>query len=581
MKKLLVYLRGYRKEAVLGPLFKLFEALLELLVPLVIATIVDHGIGGGDGGYVWRMSLLLVLIGVVGLFFSITAQYFAARASVGFASRLRQALFAHIGKLSYTELDGLGNATMITRLTSDMNQVQSGLNLTLRLLLRSPFVVFGAMAMAFTVDTTSAVTFVAVIPALSFVVFGIMLLCIPLYKKVQARLDGVLLQVRENLEGTRVIRAFCREGAEETEFSSRNATLTRVQLFVGRISALLNPLTYVLINGGIVALLYCGALRVDSGALSTGSVIALYNYMSQILVELVKLANLMITMTKSVACGNRIAAVLEIPAGVAEGDTLPAPVPGSPAVEFRHASLVYRGASGCAVKDADFRAMPGETIGIIGGTGSGKSSLVGMILRAYDASEGEVLVFGHPVEDYPLAPLRAMVGLVPQKAQLFSGSIRFNLQMGKREASDEELWAALCAAQAEDFVRAKPGGLDFTVEAGGRNLSGGQRQRLTIARALVRQPKILILDDSASALDFATDAALRRSLRELSYHPTVFVVSQRTSSIAGADRIVVMDEGKVVGLGRQDELLQTCAVYREIYDSQYKKEEGEHGKNEK
>lgn len=581
MKKLLVYLRGYRKEAVLGPLFKLFEALLELLVPLVIATIVDRGIGGGDGGYVWRMSLLLVLIGVVGLFFSITAQYFAARASVGFVSRLRQALFAHIGKLSYTELDGLGNATMMTRLTSDMNQVQSGLNLTLRLLLRSPFVVFGAMAMAFTVDTTSAVTFVAVIPALSFVVFGIMLLCIPLYKKVQARLDGVLLQVRENLEGTRVIRAFCREGAEETEFSSRNATLTRVQLFVGRISALLNPLTYVLINGGIVALLYCGALRVDSGALSTGSVIALYNYMSQILVELVKLANLIITMTRSVACGNRIAAVLEIPAGVAEGDTLPAPVPGSPAVEFRHASLVYRGASGCAVKDADFRAMPGETIGIIGGTGSGKSSLVGMILRAYDASEGEVLVFGHPVEDYLLAPLRAMVGLVPQKAQLFSGSIRFNLQMGKREASDEELWAALCAAQAEDFVRAKPGGLDFTVEAGGRNLSGGQRQRLTIARALVRQPKILILDDSASALDFATDAALRRSLRELSYHPTVFVVSQRTSSIAGADRIVVMDEGKVVGLGRQDELLQTCAVYREIYDSQYKKEEGEHGKNEK
>lgn len=579
MKKLLIYLRGYRKEAVLGPLFKLFEALLELLVPLVIAAIVDRGIGGGDGGYVWRMSLLLVLIGVVGLFFSITAQYFAARASVGFVSRLRQALFAHIGKLSYTELDGLGNATMITRLTSDMNQVQSGLNLTLRLLLRSPFVVFGAMVMAFTVDTTSAVTFVAVIPALSFVVFGIMLLCIPLYKKVQARLDGVLLQVRENLEGARVIRAFCREGSEETEFSSRNATLTRVQLFVGRISALLNPLTYVLINGGIVALLYCGALRVDSGALSTGSVIALYNYMSQILVELVKLANLIITMTKSVACGNRIAAVLEIPTGVAEGDTLPAPIPGAPAVEFCHASLIYRGASGCAVKDADFRAMPGETIGIIGGTGSGKSSLVGMILRAYDASEGEVLVFGHPVADYPLAPLRAMVGLVPQRAQLFSGSIRSNLQMGKREASDEELWAALRAAQAEDFVRAKPGGLDFTVEAGGRNLSGGQRQRLTIARALVRQPKILILDDSASALDFATDAALRRSLRELSYHPTVFVVSQRTSSIAGADRIVVMDEGKIVGLGRQEELLQTCAVYREIYDSQYKKEEGEHGKN--
>lgn len=573
MKKLFVYFRGYRRDGVLGPLFKLLEALFELFVPLVVAAMIDNGIAAGDYAYIGRMSLLLAALGVVGLVFSITAQYFAARAAVGFTTRLRHALFAHIGRLSYTELDGLGTSTMLTRLTSDMNQVQSGLNLTLRLLLRSPFVVFGAMIMAFTIDVPSALVFAVAIPALSLVVFGIMLLCIPLYKKVQTRLDGVTGHTRENISGARVIRAFCREEQEVADFHRRNEALTAVQERVGRLSAALNPLTYVLINAAIMVLLYTGAVRVDAGLLTAGQVVALYNYMSQILVELIKLANLIINMTKSVACANRIAAVLDLPTGMPEGESVPAPVPGAPAVSFRDVSLSYRGASGAALDGVTFDAMPGETIGVIGGTGSGKSSLVGLILRAYDVSAGSVSLDGNDVRDYPLAALRERVGLVPQKAELFHGSIRENLLFGCRTADDERLQEALSAAQAADFVAEKPGGLDFVVEAHGRNLSGGQRQRLTIARALVRRPDVLILDDSASALDFATDAALRRALRELPYHPTVFVVSQRTSSLAHADRIIVLDEGRPVGVGTHAELLENCPVYREIYDSQYKKEE--------
>lgn len=579
MKKLFVHLRPYTKESILGPLFKLFEALLELFVPLVVAAIVDHGIATGDRGYILRAALLLVLIGFVGLGFSVTAQYFAARASVGFVARVRHALFAHIGRLSYAEMDALGTSTMITRMTSDMNQVQTGLNLTLRLLLRSPFVVFGAMIMAFTIDVPAALTFVAVIPALSVVVFGIMLLCIPLYKKVQGKLDRVLLLVRENLGGARVLRAFCREEAEKEAFTEANEELTVVQRRVGRISALLNPLTYVLINAAVIWLIYTGAVRVELGILTQGMVIALYNYMSQILVELIKLANLIITMTKSVACGNRIAAVLDIPTGMAEGESIPAPVPGAPAVEFCHASLAYRGAAGNALTDAHFAVHRGETVGIIGGTGSGKSSLVGLIYRAYDATEGEVRVDGHPVTAYPLPALREKVGVVPQKAQLFRGSIRDNMRVGKKNATDEEIRTALAAACAADFVAEKEWGLDHMIEAGGKNLSGGQRQRLTIARALLRQPDILILDDSASALDFATDAALRRSLRELVGAPAIFIVSQRTSSIRHADRIVVLEEGRTVGLGTHEELLENCSVYREIYDSQYKKEGENHGRS--
>lgn len=575
MKKLLKYLRPYRKESILGPLFKLAEALLELLVPLAVAAIIDRGIRAGNYGYVFGMAGLLVLFGAVGLAFSVTAQYFAARAAVGFTARVRHALFSHIGRLSHTELDALGQSTMITRMTSDMNQIQNGLNLTLRLLLRSPFVVFGAMIMAFTVDPTSALIFVAVIPALSIVVFGVMLLSIPLYKKVQARLDGVTLSVRENLAGARVIRAFCREESEVSDFAEKNKVLSRTQRVAGRISALLNPLTFVLINLAIVYLIYTGAIRVEAGILTQGMVIALYNYMSQILVELIKLASLIITMTKSVACARRVSAVLDLPAGMQEGEGDLSPMPGAPAVSFAGATLSYRGAGAPAVIDATFHTMPGEVVGIIGGTGSGKSSLVAMIPRAYDANEGSVSVFGHDVREYSLAALRKKIGIVPQNVQLFRGSIRDNIKVGKKDATDEEIWAALAVAQAADFVREKEGGLDFLLEAGGKNLSGGQCQRLTIARALVRKPAILILDDSTSALDFATDAALRRALREEAGDATVFLVSQRTSSIRHADRIVVLDDGEIVGLGRHDDLLLSCPVYREIYDSQYKKEDVE------
>ncbi len=572
MRKLFVHLRPYLKETVLSPLFKMIEAIFELLVPLAVASIIDRGIGEGDTPWLFWMFGVLLLLGLLGLGFSITAQYFAARAAVGFSARLRAVLYAHIGRLSHTELDTLGQSTVITRLTSDMNQVQTGVNLTLRLLLRSPFVVFGAMAMAFLVDAPSAVTFLALIPALMAVVFAIMLITIPLYKKVQGKLDSVLLLVRENLRGARVIRAFGQEDEEKEAFDIRNGELVAAQRGVGRISALMNPLTYVLLNAAVIWLLYIGAIRVDAGLITCGTVIALYNYMSQILVELIKFASLVITVTRSVASAHRVQAVLDIDTAREEGTVVPAPVAGAPAVEFRHASLTYRGASGPAVSDAHFHALRGETVGIIGGTGSGKSSLVSLILRAYDASEGEVLLNGQNVRAYPLTALREKIGLVPQKAQLFRGTLRDNMKVGKKTATDEEIWAALEDAQAADFVREKEGGLDFFLEAGGRNLSGGQRQRLTIARALVRQPEVLILDDSSSALDYATDAALRASIRALPYHPTVFVVSQRTASLSHADRIAVLDDGQVVGLGTHGQLLESCPVYREIYDSQYKKE---------
>ena len=578
MRKLLKYMKGYYRECVLSPLFKLFEALLELFVPLVVAQIIDVGIGNGDTGYILRMCIFMALLGLVGFGFSVTAQYFAARAAVGFSTRVRSALFRHVLRLSPTELDTLGGSTVITRLTSDMNQVQNGVNMTLRLLLRSPFVVFGAMIMAFTIDIPSALIFAVIIPLLAVVVFAIMFVTVPLYRRVQARLDRVLRLTRENLAGARVIRAFGREDEERELFSESNAELTAAQTRVGRISALMNPLTFVLINAAILYLIYTGALRVDAGVLTQGAVIALYNYMSQILVELVKLANLIILMTKSVACGRRVAAVLDVPAGMPEGKTAPAPVAGAPTLALRDVSLTYRGAAAPALQGVDLVADRGEVIGIIGGTGSGKSTLINLLWRAYDATEGEILFDGQPLASYPIADLRASIGLVPQKAELFRGTIRDNLRYGNADATDEELWAALESAQAADFVREKEGGLDFRCEAGGRNLSGGQRQRLTVARALCRRPRVLILDDSASALDFATDAALRRSLRELDYSPTVFIVSQRTSSIRHADRILVLDDGQVVGQGIHDSLLGDCAVYREIYDSQYKKEDATDGK---
>lgn len=572
MFKLLGYMKSYKKEAVLGPLFKLLEALLELLVPLVIAAVIDTGIAGNDRSYVIRMCLLLVGLGVVGLVFSITAQYFAAKASVGFVSRLRHALFAHIQSLSYTELDTLGTSTLITRMTSDMNQVQSGVNLTLRLLLRSPFVVFGAMIMAFTIDVKAALIFAVTIPVLSVVVFGIMLWCIPLYKRVQRKLDGVLSATRENLTGVRVIRAFCKEEEQISRFDSCNQDLTRTQKYVGRISALMNPVTFVLINLAIIWLVYTGALRVEAGLISQGAVVALYNYMSQILVELIKLANLIINITKSVACGNRIQSVFEIQSTLAEADHAPQPVSSPYAVEFSHVSLRYANAGGDALTDISFAARPGETIGVIGSTGSGKSSLVNLIPRFYDATCGQMLVDGVNVKEYPLDDLRSRIGVVPQKAVLFKGTIRDNLRWGNPDATDAELLEAVQTAQAGE-VLAQKGGLDFELEQGGKNLSGGQKQRFTIARALVKHPRILILDDSASALDFATDAALRKAIREMPGNPTVFIVSQRTSSLQHADQILVLEDGAVVGAGTHEQLLESCEVYQEIYQSQFRKED--------
>ena len=567
MKKLLVYLKDYIRESILGPLFKLLEALFELFVPLVIAAIIDTGIENGDTGYIIKMCLILVLLGFVGLAFSITAQYFAAKASVGFVSKIRHVLFGHIQSLSYSELDQIGTSTLITRMTSDMNQVQNGMNLALRLLLRSPFVVFGAMIMAFTIDVPSAMIFVYVTIVLLIVVFGIMLGSIPLYKKVQQKLDAVMTVTRENLTGVRVIRAFCNEDEETDDFINKNNELTASQKFVGKISALMNPVTYVIINLAIIWLIHTGAVSVNEGILTQGAVVALYNYMSQILVELIKLANLIINITKSIACGNRIQAVLDIKPDLESGNSSC----NEGSVEFDHVNLRYKNAGADSLSDITFTAAKGETIGIIGGTGSGKSSLVNLIPRFYDAASGEVKVGGVNVKDMDVEQLREKIGVVPQKAVLFHGTIRENMQWGVTNASDDEIMEAIEAAQGLDVIKAK-GGLDCEIEQGGKNLSGGQRQRLTIARALVKKPEILILDDSASALDFATDAALRKSLRELDYHPTVFIVSQRTSSIQHADRIIVLDDGAAVGIGTHDELMKSCSVYQEIYNSQFKKE---------
>jgi ABC-type multidrug transport system fused ATPase/permease subunit len=572
VKKLWKYMRDYRREGILAPLFKLLEASLELFVPLVMAQIIDTGIANGDGGFILSRCGILAVLAAVGLVCSITAQYFAAKASVGFAAKLRSTLFKHIQSLSYSKLDTQGTGTLIARITGDINQVQSGMNLALRLLLRSPFVVFGAMIMAFTIDVKAALVFVVTIPLLSIVVFGIMLWSIPMYKKVQARLDKVLGITRENLSGVRVIRAFCKEDEERREFGERNAALTKLQLIVGRVSAAMNPATYIMINLGIAVLIYVGALRVDSGILTQGQVVALYNYMSQILVELVKLASLIITITKALACAGRVSAVLDVESDMHGADTEPREIDTDEEVRFENVEFGYATGGEPALSGISFSVKKGETMGIIGGTGSGKSSLVSLIPRFYDATGGHVYIKENDVKDYPLGALREMVGMVPQKAVLFKGTIRENLRWGSADATEEEMERALSDAQALEIVKAKPEGLDSPVAQNGKNLSGGQRQRLTIARALIKKPEILILDDSASALDYATDLALRRSLAALSYKPTVFIVSQRASSILHADKIAVLDEGKMVGLGTHDELMQTCPVYREIYYSQYEQE---------
>ena len=572
MKKLWKYMRDYRREGILAPLFKLLEASLELLVPLVMAQIIDTGIANGDRGFILSRCGILAALAAVGLVCSITAQYFAAKASVGFAAKLRNTLFKHIQSLSYSKLDTQGTGTLIARITGDINQVQSGMNLALRLLLRSPFVVFGAMIMAFTIDVKAALVFVVTIPLLSIVVFGLMLWSIPMYKKVQARLDKVLGITRENLSGVRVIRAFCKEDEERREFGECNAALTKLQLIVGRVSAAMNPATYIMINLGIAVLIYVGALRVDSGILTQGQVVALYNYMSQILVELVKLASLIITITKALACAGRVSAALDVESDMHGADTMPKEIDTDEEVRFENVEFGYATGGEPALSGISFSVKKGETMGIIGGTGSGKSSLVSLIPRFYDATGGHVYIKGNEVKDYPLGALREMVGMVPQKAVLFKGTIRENLRWGNADATGEEMERALSDAQALEIVKAKPEGLDSPVAQNGKNLSGGQRQRLTIARALIKKPEILILDDSASALDYATDLALRRSLAALSYKPTVFIVSQRASSILHADKIAVLDEGKMVGLGTHDELMQTCPVYREIYYSQYEQE---------
>ncbi|MBQ8689381.1 MAG: ABC transporter ATP-binding protein [Clostridia bacterium] len=571
MKKLLKYIRGYIPEAIFGPILKLCEATLELIVPLIIAAIIDGGINKGDTGYAVRMSLWLLLLGAAGLAFSVTAQYFSAKAAVGFVTKMRSALFAHIGTLSYSEIDKLGPSTMITRMTSDSNQVQTGINLTLRLLLRSPFVVFGAMIMAFTIDSGTAGIFAITIGALSVVVFGIMLISIPLYKKVQSGVDGVVVKTRENLSGARVIRAFCKEDSEQADFRKRSNQLSSSQKFVGRISALMNPVTYIIINVAIVVLIYTGAIEVDSGDLTNGQVVALYNYMSQILVELIKLASLIITITKSVASAGRISSVFDIQSSINEGTEEQIPENSEYAVEFDGVSLVYGGAGDASLSDISFKVKRGETVGIIGGTGSGKSSLVNLIPRFYDATEGSVSLFGINVKNYTEDTLRDAIGIVPQTAVLFAGTIRDNMRFGNEDATDEQIWRALEIAQAADVVRDK-GGLDARVEQGGKNLSGGQRQRLTIARAIVKSPDILILDDSASALDFATDAALRSAIRSMDGDTTVFIVSQRAAGVMYADRIIVLDDGEASGIGRHEELIKDNSVYREIYASQFKEE---------
>ena len=570
MKRILKYMRGYGKECVLGPLFKLLEASFELLIPLVVAKIVDVGIGNRDQGYIVKMVLVMALLGVIGLVCAVTAQYFAARAAVGFAARLRHAVMEHLLGLSYTEIDTVGTSTMVTRMTSDVNQVQNGVNLTLRLLLRSPFVVFGAMIMAFTIDAKAASVFAGVIPVLCLVVFGIMLITMPMYRRVQGKLDAVTSATRQNLAGVRVLRAFCKEEAEVASFENQTDELTRHQLSAGRISALMNPVTYVVINTAVVLLIYVGAVRVDAGILTQGQVVALYNYMSQILVELIKMASLIITMTKAAACGNRIGTVLELESSQKDGDVVVQTLRGK--VEFRDVTARYAGAGDASLENISFTAEPGQTIGIIGGTGSGKTTLVNLITRFYDAAEGKVLVDGVDVNTLQLESLRNQVGVVPQKAVLFKGTVRENLKWGKEDATDEELMEALDLAQAREVVESKDGGLDAMVEQGGTNFSGGQRQRLTIARALVRKPGVLILDDSASALDYATDARLRMAIRTMEQPPTTFIVSQRAASVLYADKILVLDDGRLVGQGKHDELLENCPVYQEVYYSQFPRE---------
>lgn len=601
MKSLLKYLKGYKKESILAPLFKMLEASFELLVPLVMAAVIDKGIEGNNKSYIVSMCFIMILLGLIGFVCSITAQYFAAKAATGFARKLRYEMFSHIQKLSYSKLDTAGTATLITRMTSDVNQVQSGVNMFLRLFLRSPFIVIGAMVMAFYVDVKAAVVFAVAIPALSLVVFGIIFANIPLYKKVQNGLDKVLLITRENLNGIRVIRAFNREAEEIEDFDEKNIALTKIQLFAGRISALLNPITYVIINFALVILLYKGAVRVDTGYITQGDVIALISYMSQILIELVKLANLIVTLTKAAACASRIQGVMEIPEGMetegmetegerkegaeketgeeqdeqgrmTESSNIEKTMENDEAVRFDHVGFTYEGAGGEVLTDMDFSVKKGETVGIIGGTGSGKSTLVQLIPRFYDANTGSVYVDGKEVREYEIEELRDKIGMVPQKVALFKGTIRDNILFGRKDATDEMIEEAIDVACAKEFIEAKEGGLSAKVEQGGRNLSGGQKQRLTIARALVRRPKILILDDSCSALDYATDAALRAGIKKLSYHPTVFIVSQRTASIQYADKIIVLDDGEIAGMGNHEELLKTCQVYQEIYDSQYKKE---------
>lgn len=572
LKKLLVYIRDFRLECVLAPLFKLLEASFELIVPLIMAAIIDRGIPSGDTGFIVRMCLWLVALGGVGLLSSVTAQYFSAKAAIGFSAKLRHVLMAHIQTLSYTELDTVGTSTLITRMNSDINQVQTGVNMCLRLLLRSPFVVFGAMVMAFTIDTKCALIFAGVIAVLCVIVFSIMLATIPMYRRVQGQLDSVTATTRENLTGVRVVRAFCKEDAERAKFERKLQLLTRMQLAVGRISAMMNPATYVVINAAVIVLIHTGAVRVQMGALSQGQVVALYNYMSQILVELIKMANLIITLTKAAACGDRVAAVLAIRSTQKDGEKTPTIDAPRGSVVFDGVSMRYSGAGAESVSGVSFTAAPGATIGVIGGTGSGKSTLVNLIPRFYDVTSGRVLVDGMDVRDIRKDELRRRIGVVPQKAMLFKGTIRSNLLWGNADATEADLRDALKVAQALDVVSAKSQGLDEPVEQGGRNFSGGQRQRLTIARALVRKPEILILDDSASALDYATDAHLRRAIRQMENPPTTFIVSQRAASVRFADRIIVLDDGRVAGMGTHDELLAACPVYQEIYASQFKKE---------
>ncbi len=574
-----MYLKDYKKESILAPLFKLLEAFFELMVPLVMANIIDYGISNRNMGYIGKMGLLLLLLGVVGLASSITAQFFAAKAAVGVSTKLRQALFDHIEDLSFTDIDKAGTSTMITRMTSDVNQVQSGINMTLRLFLRSPIIVFGAMIMAFTIDVKCALIFVVAIPLLSVVVFGIILSTIPMYKKVQSRLDQVLGITRENLTGVRVIRAFHQEAKEEERFRENNEALSAMQIFVGKISACMNPVTYIIVNGAIIALIYTGAVQVNIGNLSQGEVVAIINYMNQILVELVKLANLIVTMTKALACADRVASVFEIGADAAyvgaQNQKLADKVDKSaPFLDFKHVSLTYQGAGAPTLQDMNFTVNRGDTVGIIGGTGSGKTSLVNLIPGFYPATEGEILLEGRDIRTMSDDELRGRIGVVPQKAVLFKGTIRSNLQWGKPDATEEEMWKALELAQASEVVEGKDGKLDATVAQNGKNFSGGQRQRLTIARALVREPEILILDDSASALDYATDAKLRAALRTLENKTTTFIVSQRASTIRHADKIIVLDDGEIAGVGTHDELLKDCTVYQEIYYSQYPEQRG-------